>query len=102
LGTLSINAPPSKSQKQLLKDHFKGFNVELEELLRIQKDYSIPDSTLRRRVRDENITLIVIPYSNFYHDYSSVNFTKNYDKYVKFRPEEVEDKLNMFFDQGAQ
>lgn len=34
--------------------------------------------------------------------YSGVNFTKNPDKYLKYRPEDVEAKLNSFFDQGAQ
>lgn len=101
LGHLSVNLPPSKNQKQALKDKFKGFNVELEELFKTQQQYSIPDPTLRRRVRDEIVTLVNLPYQAFYDEYSGVNFTKNRDKYIKYTPDDVEAKLLTFFDQGA-
>lgn len=37
-----------------------------------------------------------------FYSYSTVNFTKNPDKYIKFSPDEVETKLMLFFDQGAR
>ena len=56
----------SNQKRQLLKDKFKGFNTELEELHRIQKDWSLPDPVLRSRVRDDNIELIIPLYTTFY------------------------------------
>ena len=57
----------SNQKRQILKDKFKGFNTELEEQHRIQKDWSIPDSVLKRRVRIDNVELIVPLYTAFYN-----------------------------------
>lgn len=59
----------SNQKRQLLKDKFKGFNTELEELHRIQKDWSVPDPTLRSRVRNDNVEFIVPLYTTFYETY---------------------------------
>ena len=56
----------SNQKRQLLKDKFKGFNTELEELQRIQKEWSLPDPVLRARVRNDNVELIVPLYTTFY------------------------------------
>jgi exocyst complex protein 7 len=50
----------------MLKDKFKGFNTELEELLKVQKEWSLPDPVLRSRVRNDNIEVIVPLYSTFH------------------------------------
>ena len=59
----------SNQKRQVLKDKFKGFNTELEELHRVQKDWSVPDPSLRARVRDDNAELIVPLYTTFYQMY---------------------------------
>ena len=56
----------SNQKRQVLKDKFKGFNTELEELLKIQKEWSLPDPVLRSRVRNDNIELIVPLYTTFH------------------------------------
>ena len=83
---------PNKAQKALLKEKFKvgaadpvcpddqvspppfplrtqGFNTELEELCRVHGQYSIPDSRLRQRVREDNIELLGPLYSEFFRVY---------------------------------
>ena len=101
LGHENITSQLSKQQRQKLKDRFKGFNTDFEELFRVQQQYSIPNPELRRKLRNEHITFIGGLYSDFYQNYATTDFTKNKGKYVKFTPEEVEAKLNKFFDQGA-
>lgn len=56
----------SNQKRQVLKDKFKGFNTELEELHKIQKDWSLPDPVLRQRVRNDNVELILPLYTTFY------------------------------------
>jgi hypothetical protein len=56
----------SNQRRQLLKDKFKGINTELEELRRIQEQWSIPDSQLRARIRSDNIGMILPIYEGIY------------------------------------
>lgn len=56
----------SNQRRQLLKDKFKGINTELEELHRVQEQWSIPDSQLRARIRSDNIGMILPIYEGIY------------------------------------
>ncbi|CAI8016816.1 Exocyst complex component 7 [Geodia barretti] len=91
----------SKAAKQTIKDKYKGFNTEIEELCRVQQHWSIPDSQLRARVRTENVELVGPLYAEFHRVYSEFPFTKNPEKYLKFTPESLEETLETFFDGGA-
>jgi exocyst complex protein 7 len=91
----------SKAAKQTIKDKYKGFNTEIEELCRVQQHWSIPDSQLRARVRTENVELVGPLYAEFHRVYSEMSFTKNPEKYLKFTPESLEETLETFFDGGA-
>lgn len=91
----------SNQKRQVLKDKFKGFNTELEELHKIQKDWSLPDPVLRQRVRNDNVELILPLYTTFYEMYASLNFTKNPEKYLKYTPNSLNEVLLTFFDGGA-
>ncbi|XP_065826280.1 exocyst complex component 7-like [Oscarella lobularis] len=107
LMTLSTEGPRpgeklSKKQRQAIKDKFKGFNTELADLQSIQKRYAIPDERLRRSLREDNVECIVPHYTKFYERYAKAQFTKNPEKYLKHRPEDVERILETsFFDATA-
>ncbi|XP_068689982.1 exocyst complex component 7-like [Montipora foliosa] len=88
-------------QRQLIKDKFKGFNTEFDELHQIQKTYAVPDTQLRDQLRNENIDLILPLYTSFIEKYRNLHFTKNPEKYIKYTAEEVEAKLKTFFDVSA-
>ncbi|XP_068690632.1 exocyst complex component 7-like [Montipora foliosa] len=88
-------------QRQLIKDKFKGFNTEFDELHQIQKTYAVPDTQLRDQLRNKNIDLILPLYTSFIEKYRNLHFTKNPEKYIKYTAEEVEAKLNTFFDVSA-
>ncbi|XP_048466575.1 exocyst complex component 7 isoform X6 [Rhincodon typus] len=88
-------------ERQAIKDRFKAFNDGLEELCKIQKSWAIPDKEQRdkiRRAQKENVTGV---YSNFWQKYANVPFTKNTEKYIKYRVEQVEDMIEKLFDTSA-
>lgn len=98
------NDPQAKlkdKQRQMIKDKFKGFNTEFEELYQIQKTYAVPDTQLRDQLRNENVELILPLYTTFREKFASLPFTKNPEKYIKYSEEDVEVMMKKFFDVSA-
>jgi hypothetical protein len=52
---------------------------------------------LANQLRRENSEYIVKRYKQFYDTYSRLSFTTNRDKYIKYTPEELNAKMNEFF-----
>ena len=96
-GTDKLNAP----LKQSIKDRFKGFNNEMDEIVRVQRSFSIPDPYLRESLRTENSNLVYPLYSEFYAAYAKAPFTKNPEKYLKYNPEEVSELMMSLFDSAS-
>ncbi|KAJ8283168.1 hypothetical protein COCON_G00020180 [Conger conger] len=88
-------------ERQLIKDKFKGFNEGLEELCKVQNAWAIPDTHLRDALRHAQKSLIAQTYRSFLHRYANISFTKNLDKYLKYRPEQVEEMIGRLFDTSA-
>ncbi|XP_072098018.1 exocyst complex component 7 isoform X8 [Mobula birostris] len=103
-GNLPAFQPGTKlkdKERQAIKDRFKAFNDGLEELCKIQKSWAIPDKEQRdkiRRAQKENVTGA---YQVFWQRYSNVPFTKNVEKYMKYRVEHVEEMIEKLFDTSA-
>ncbi|XP_069785956.1 exocyst complex component 7 isoform X2 [Narcine bancroftii] len=103
-GNLPAFQPGTKlkdKERQAIKDRFKAFNDGLEELCKIQKSWAIPDKEQRdkiRRAQKENVT---VAYRVFWQRYSNVPFTKNVEKYIKYRVEQVEEMIEKLFDTSA-
>eukprot|EP01136_Pigoraptor_vietnamica_P015646 Opistho-1_new@59063 len=91
----------SKSERAAIKEKFKGFNKEFDEVYTAQKAYSIPDADLRAEIKKENEELIMPLYTKFLERYSAVPFTKNLNKYLKYPPMTVSTMLKSFFDTSA-
>ncbi|XP_065184295.1 exocyst complex component 7-like isoform X2 [Sycon ciliatum] len=91
----------SKSEREGVKEKFKGFNTEVDDLFRIQRSYAIPDESLRESVRQENIELIVPFYRTLLERYGNLPFTKNPSKYIRHQVTDVERILRSFFDASA-
>jgi len=87
------------SQKDAIKTKFKVFNTTLEEQLRIQQKWAIPDPQFREWVREGNIEAIIFRYEDMCKRYEKVNFSSNNKKYIIYSTEDVEKTLTMFFDQ---
>ncbi|XP_071966009.1 exocyst complex component 7-like [Antedon mediterranea] len=88
-------------ERQHIKDKFKGFNTELEDLFKVQKCYAVPDEQLRAMLREENKVTVINAYRTFMERYSGTNFTKNPEKYIKYQPEQVGGMIDRFFDVTA-
>lgn len=88
-------------ERQMIKERFKGFNDGLEELCKIQKAWAIPDMEQRDRIRQAQKHIVKETYRAFLHRYSSVPFTKNPEKYIKYRVEQVGDMIDRLFDTSA-
>ncbi|XP_017653189.1 exocyst complex component 7 isoform X9 [Nannospalax galili] len=88
-------------ERQMIKERFKGFNDGLEELCKIQKAWAIPDTEQRDKIRQAQKNIVKDTYGAFLHRYSSVPFTKNPEKYIKYRVEQVGDMIDRLFDTSA-
>ncbi|XP_020014946.1 exocyst complex component 7 isoform X8 [Castor canadensis] len=88
-------------ERQMIKERFKGFNDGLEELCKIQKAWAIPDTEQRDKIRQIQKNIVKETYGTFLHRYGSVPFTKNPEKYIKYRVEQVGDMIDRLFDTSA-
>ncbi|KAM9716614.1 exocyst complex component 7 isoform 11-T11 [Menidia menidia] len=88
-------------ERQAVKDKFKGFNDGLEELCKIQKGWAIPDKDQRDFIRQAQKKVVAEAYRAFLHRCANISFTKNPEKYHKYRPEEVEEMIERLFDTSA-
>ncbi|XP_034083356.1 exocyst complex component 7 isoform X1 [Gymnodraco acuticeps] len=88
-------------ERQVIKDKFKGFNDGLEELCKIQKGWAIPDKEQRDFIRQAQRRVVSDTYRAFLHRCANISFTKNPEKYHKYRPEEVEEMIGRLFDTSA-
>jgi hypothetical protein len=94
----------NSSQRQVVKDKFKNFNHDFDELWKAQKQYSIPDMDLRTMVL-KDVNQIMIPmYDKFLTKYTSssgghgtMEFTKNAQKYIRYDVSMIKDMVNQFF-----
>lgn len=79
----------------------KGFNKELEDLVRIQKAYAIPDANLRGSLKKDNKDFIQPKYRAFLAKYRPTNFSKNPEKYIRYTERDVGSYIDSFFDAAA-
>ncbi|KAF9303141.1 exocyst complex component exo70 [Mortierella antarctica] len=91
----------NSNQRQMVKDKFKNFNHDFDELWKAQKQYSIPDPDLRAMVLKDVHQIMIPMYEKFLNKYSSNNssyeFTKNAQKYIRYDVSMVKDMVNQFF-----
>lgn len=73
----------------------------MEECVKVQRSYSIPDEDLRDSLKRDNKETLLPKYSHFYDTYASVPFSKNPEKYVKYNSAEIATLLDKFFDVAA-
>ncbi|XP_017861311.1 PREDICTED: exocyst complex component 7 [Drosophila arizonae] len=87
--------------RSVLKERFSNFNKDFEEACKIQRGISIPDVILREGIKRDNVEHILPNYNRFFEMYAGVQFSKNPDKYVKYRPHEINAMLSKLFDDSA-
>ncbi|KAF9357832.1 exocyst complex component exo70 [Mortierella sp. AD094] len=93
----------NSNQRQMVKDKFKNFNHDFDELWKTQKQYSIPDPDLRVMVLKDVNQVLIPMYDKFITKYASsgsgstMEFTKNVQKYIRYDVSMIKDMVNQFF-----
>ncbi|XP_041943763.1 exocyst complex component 7-like isoform X6 [Alosa sapidissima] len=83
---------------RLIKGKFKSFNDSLEELLRAQREWAIPDPDQREALSRGQVYVVGQAYRAFLQRYEQVNFTRHPQKYNQYSPEELDEMIERFFD----
>ncbi|XP_037035479.1 exocyst complex component 7 [Bradysia coprophila] len=93
-----INGKVKEKERAIIKDRFSAFNKELDEACKNQRGISVPDVLLREGLKRDNAEHIIPQYNAFFEIYADIQFSKNPEKYVKYRPQDVSAMLNNLFD----
>lgn len=74
----------SSKEREVVKEKFRQFNSEFENLVERHRRYNITDAELRAITLNEISRVIKPMYQRFYDKHSSGDFTKNVEKYIKW------------------
>ncbi|GMI71094.1 exocyst subunit exo70 family protein A2 [Hibiscus trionum] len=85
--------------KAMVKDRFKNFNVQFEDLHMRQCQWNVPDSELRESLRLAVAEVLLPAYRSFHKRFGPMVETgKSPCKYIKYKPEDLERMLGEFFE----
>ncbi|KAJ4826835.1 hypothetical protein Tsubulata_023655 [Turnera subulata] len=89
----------SGASRGLVKERFKIFNLQFEELHQKQSQWTVPDTELRESLRLAVAEVLLPAYRSFIKRFGPlVESGKNPQKYIKYSPEDLEGMLNEFFE----
>ncbi|KAE9590102.1 hypothetical protein Lal_00033764 [Lupinus albus] len=100
-GTNSSGGGDSNSgvSRATIKDRFKTFNIQIEELHQRQSQWTIPDSELRESLRLAVAEVLLPAYRSFLKRFGPmIENGKNPTKYIRYSPENLEQMLGEFFE----
>ncbi|GLT50057.1 hypothetical protein SLA2020_235690 [Shorea laevis] len=89
----------SGASRALVKDRFKTFNMQFEELHQRQSQWTVPDTELRESLRLAVAEVLLPAYRSFVKRFGNlVESGKNPLKYIKYTAEDLERMLGEFFE----
>ncbi|XP_050232711.1 exocyst complex component EXO70A1-like [Mercurialis annua] len=89
----------SGASRGLIKDRFKTFNMQFEELHQKQSQWTVPDTELRESLRLAVAEVLLPAYRSFVKRFGPlVESGKNPQKYIKYSAEDLERMLGEFFE----
>ncbi|CEP08664.1 hypothetical protein [Parasitella parasitica] len=97
----AIKNAMGNQERQLIKERFKNFNTEFEEIARAQQTYAIPDTELRNQVIRDVKNVLVPMYGRFLDKYQNTDFTKNPAKYIRYDKDKVDRMIGHLFEPTA-
>ena len=83
--------------RDTIKDKWKGFRTEMESLHKVQKQYAIPDKTLRCELVQETKDFVLPKYAAFRNKYLNVPFTAKKEKYIRYTEDDVARMIDELF-----
>ncbi|KAI5073125.1 hypothetical protein GOP47_0011138 [Adiantum capillus-veneris] len=85
--------------RALLKERFKTFNIQFDELYQRQTQWFVPDAELRESLRLAVAEVLLPAYRSFLKHFGSLMESgKNPQKYVRFSPEKLDAMLGELFE----
>ncbi|XVE96303.1 hypothetical protein REPUB_Repub02eG0209600 [Reevesia pubescens] len=85
--------------RAMVKDRFKTFNVQFEDLHIRQSQWTVPDSELRESLRLAVAEVLLPAYRSFIKRFGPmIENGKNPGKYIRYRPEDLERMVSEFFE----
>ncbi|GAB4856290.1 hypothetical protein Ancab_014218 [Ancistrocladus abbreviatus] len=91
--------PTAGLSRAMVKDRFKNFNIQFEELHQRQSQWTVPDSELRESLRLSVAEVLLPAYRSFHKRFGPmIESGKNPQKYIKYSPEDLEHMLSEFFE----
>ncbi|RWR85247.1 Exocyst complex protein Exo70 [Cinnamomum micranthum f. kanehirae] len=85
--------------RSIVKDRFKSFNVQFEELHQRQSQWTVPEAELRESLRLAVAELLLPAYRSFVRRFGPlIESGKNPHKYIKYTPEDLDRMLGEFFE----
>lgn len=94
-----IGGSASSASKLALKERFKNFNLNFEEIYRIQTAWKVPDAQLREELRISISEKVIPAYRSFMGRFGSqLESGRQSGKYIKYTPEDLESYLSDLFE----
>ncbi|KAF5730946.1 Exocyst subunit exo70 family protein F1 isoform 2 [Tripterygium wilfordii] len=94
-----IGGSTSNASKVALKERFKNFNANFEEIYRIQTAWKVPDPQLREELRISISEKVIPAYRSFMGRFGSqLESVRHSGKYIKYTPEDLESYLLDLFE----
>ncbi|KAJ8615435.1 hypothetical protein MRB53_034807 [Persea americana] len=85
--------------RAMVKDRFKTFNVQFEELHQRQSQWTVPDSELREYLRLAIAEVLLPAYRSFLKRFGPmIENGKNPQKYIRYKAEDLDHMLGEFFE----
>ncbi|KAF5179494.1 Exocyst complex component exo70a1 [Thalictrum thalictroides] len=85
--------------RAMVKDRFKTFNLQFEELHQRQSQWTVPDSELRESLRLAVAEVLLPAYRSFIKRFGPlIENGKNPQKYIRYTPEDLDRMLGEFFE----
>ncbi|KAI4348891.1 hypothetical protein L6164_009557 [Bauhinia variegata] len=98
-GANSSGGDSSGLSRAAIKDRYKTFNIQFEELHQRQSQWTVPDSELRESLRLAVAEVLLPAYRSFIKRFGPmIENGKNPTKYIRYTPEDLERMLGEFFE----
>lgn len=81
-----------------MKESFAAVNMAIDNLRQQCQEYIVSDVDLRERLRVEGKILIMEMYRTYFNKFSSKDFTKNREKYIRYDPSILQLTIDNFFE----
>ncbi|KAG4303971.1 hypothetical protein PORY_002624 [Pneumocystis oryctolagi] len=84
-------------ERDSIKEKFKSFNNEFDELLNLNKTFIVYDLELKYSLIGEVKRILIPLYTRFYNKYFNSEFSKHQEKYIKYEKNDIDMNLTYLF-----